>query len=222
MNKLTIFLIYGFIWMLISCNENSSNQQQKESGISIDDSTSGSKFNGLVPAGLQRDSSNLLSLIPPGYELHDTLTGNLNLDSITDILIVAKKLNEQELAEKTDSTVKRLLLIATGSDDGTFIPKRQSENIILCAGCGGAMGDPFAAMVIKNGFFSIEHYGGSSWRWERTTTFRYSPKDNDWLFHKDGKSSFHAAEPERVTETLKTVKETGRVFFSDFNIYADQ
>lgn len=208
--------------MLISCNENVSSPQLQKTGAAIVDSPVISKSGELTPTGIQKDSLHLLSLIPPGYELHDTLTGNLDLDSITDILIIAKKFNEKELTEKTDSTVKRLLLLATGSHDGTFSTKRQSENIILCAGCGGAMGDPFAAMVIKNGFFSIEHYGGSSWRWERTTTFRYSPKDNDWLLHKDGTSSFHAAEPERVTETLKTVKETGRVFFADFDIYADQ
>jgi hypothetical protein len=208
--------------MLISCNEYSSNPQEQKTSLPIVDSPVISQPGELIPIGSQRDSLDLLSLIPPGYELHDTLTGNLNLDSITDMLIIAKKHNEKELAEKTDSTVKRLLLVAIGSHDGTFITKHQSENIILCAGCGGAMGDPFAAMVIKNGFFSIEHYGGSSWRWERTTTFRYSPKDNDWLLHKDGTSSFHAAGPERVTETLRTVKETGRVFFADFNIYADQ
>jgi hypothetical protein len=210
------------MWTLISCNENRSGPQQQKASVSGVDSPQVSESSPLIATDSKRDSLNLISLIPPGYELLDTLKGNLNLDSITDLLIIAKKLNETALAEKTDSTVKRLLLVATGGPDGTFIIKRQSENIILCAACGGAMGDPYAAMVIKNGFFSIEHYGGSSWRWERTTTFRYSPKDNDWLLHKDGTSSFHAAEPERVTETLKTVKETGRVFFTDFNIYADQ
>lgn len=222
MNRLSIVVIYGFTWILISCNQISSNPQQKKAEVSIVDSPLISKSGQLSPTGLQSNSLNLLSLIPPGYELHDSLTGDLNLDSITDILIVAKKTDEKELSEKTDSTVKRILIVATGNNDGTFLTKRQSENIILCAGCGGAMGDPFAAMAIKNGFFSIEHYGGSSWRWERTTTFRYSPKDDDWLLHKDGTSSIHAAEPERVTETLKTVKETGRVFFADFDIYADQ
>ena len=83
----------------------------------------------------------------------DSATGNLNLDNINDLLLVVKKINEKQESEKKDSIVKRLLIIETGDVDKTFTAKRQSENIILCALCGGAMGDPFAALIIKNGFF---------------------------------------------------------------------
>ena len=167
------------------------------------------------------DTFSFKSLIPTGYELLDSATGNLNLDSIDDLLLVVKIKNEQQESEKTDSIVKRLLIIATGNIDKTYTAKRQNKNIILCAFCGGAMGDPFAALVIKNGFFSVEHYGGSSWRWSRTTTFRFNTKENDWLLHKDGIENFHSSEPGKSSSKLKTSKETGRVLFSDFDIYKE-
>jgi hypothetical protein len=168
------------------------------------------------------DSFEVVSLIPAGYEMLDSLVGDLNLDSMPDLLLAMKRKNEEELAHQPDSVIKRILIIATGNIDGSFSIQQQNENAVLCANCGGAMGDPYAALVIKNGYFSIEHYGGSSWRWSRTTTFKYNEQEKNWLLHKEGTESFHSSEPEKVTRTLKTSKETGKILFKDFDIYADQ
>jgi hypothetical protein len=83
------------------------------------------------------------------------------------------------------------------------------------------MGDPFMQVVIKKGYFSIEHYGGSSWRWTRIITFKYSPDDNYWFLYKDGGEYFHAAEHEKKTKKVLTSKDFGKVRFDEFDIYKD-
>jgi hypothetical protein len=93
---------------------------------------------------------------------------------------------------------------------------------VLCVDCGGVMGDPFMQVVIKNGYFSIEHYGGSGWRWTRTITFKYSPADSYWYLHKDGNSSFHSADPDKVTTKIKTIKDFGKLPFDKFDVYKEE
>jgi hypothetical protein len=76
-------------------------------------------------------------------------------------------------------------------------------------------------VVIKKGFFSVEHYGGSNWRWTRTITFRYSPTEKKWFLHKDGGESFMATDPDKATSKVKTVRDFGKVPFESFDIYKD-
>ena len=83
------------------------------------------------------------------------------------------------------------------------------------------MGDSFSQVVIKNGYFTVEHYGGSSWRWTRFVTFRYSATDSDWYLHRDGCDSFHAGNPENVTADIKTTKDFRVIPFEKFDIYKE-
>ena len=83
------------------------------------------------------------------------------------------------------------------------------------------MGDPYMDVIIKNGYFSVEHYGGSSWRWTRIITFRYSAQDQYWFLHKDGHESYHASEPQKIKTRTYTSKETGMVRLEDFDIYKE-
>jgi len=84
------------------------------------------------------------------------------------------------------------------------------------------MGDPYVSIVIKKGYFSIEHYGGSSWRWQRIITYKYSPVDKEWYLHRDGTVSFNAGDPDKTTEiTGRTAKDFGKVRFGDFDIYKE-
>lgn len=44
--------------------------------------------------------------------------------------------------------------------------------------------NPYSGLTIKNGYFSVEHYAGSAWRWTRIPTFKYSKAENDWFYIK--------------------------------------
>jgi hypothetical protein len=77
-------------------------------------------------------------------------------------------------------------------------------------------------IVIKNGYFSVEHYGGSAWRWTRIITYKYSKEENNWFLYKDGGESFNAGDPEKVEKTVRTTKDFGKVLFKDFDIYKEE
>ena len=164
---------------------------------------------------------NIKDYIPQDYAVLYTVTGNLNLDNYVDIIVVLKKIGEENTSDVIDNPEKRPLLILIGQDNNKYKLVERNDNTVYCIDCGGVMGDPFMGAVIKNGYFSVEHYGGSAWRWTRVITYKYSKEDNNWFLHKDGSESFHVNEPELVEKTIETTKDFGKVLFKDFDIYAE-
>ena len=163
----------------------------------------------------------LAAFIPDGYTALDTTSGDLNLDQYSDMIMVLKKNGEDTTSDVIEHPEKRPLLILLGQADNSSKLAARNDNAVYCIDCGGIMGDPFMDIVIKKGYFSIEHYGGSGWRWTRTITFKYSPSDNYWYLHKDGGDSFHAADPDKVTTKVRTIKDFGKVAFDKFDIYKE-
>jgi len=157
-----------------------------------------------------------------GYSILDTVSGDLNLDQYMDMIMVLKKDGEDSTSSVIDHPERRPLFILIGQADKTYKLAARNDNTVLCVDCGGMMGDPFMQVVIKKGYFSIEHNGGSSWRWTRIVTFKYSPPDNYWYLHKDGEENFHASEPEStMTTNVRTAKDFGIVRFNEFDIYKE-
>ena len=165
--------------------------------------------------------ASLSGFIPEGYTALDTASGDLNLDQYPDMILVLKKNGEDTTSDVTEHPEKRPLLILTGQADNTYTLSARNDNTVYCIDCGGMLGDPFMDIVIKNGYFSIEHYGGSSWQWTRIITFKYSSADNHWYLYKDGGTSFHSSEPEKETTKVRTTKDFGKVPFEKFDIYKE-
>ena len=44
--------------------------------------------------------------------------------------------------------------------------------------CGGIFGDPYVGISFKENVITINHYGGSAWRWTSNFTFRF--QNNLW------------------------------------------
>lgn len=164
----------------------------------------------------------LAPFVPEGYALLDTTAGDLNLDPVPDLVVVLKKKDEETTSDVSEHPELRPLLILLGQADRTYQLAARNDKAVYCVDCGGMMGDPYMETVIKKGYFSVEHYAGSAWRWTRTITFRYAPADGKWYLHKDGGDSFHAAEPEKVKTSVKTVKDFGKVPFEQFDIYQEE
>jgi len=160
--------------------------------------------------------------IPKGYAVLESSKGDLNRDAFPDLVLVLHKPDEKETSEVIEHPTKRPLLIFTGTSAQNFRLMARNDNAVYCVDCGGQMGDPFTGITIKNGYFSVEHYGGSGWRWTRIITFRYSPKEQNWFLYKDGGESYHASDPEKVSEKVKTSKVFGKVPFSKFDIYKEE
>jgi hypothetical protein len=89
--------------------------------------------------------------------------------------------------------------------------------VVLCLGCGGVFGDPYAGMTIRNNFFSVEHYGGSNWRWSRIITFRFDQKTKQLVLHRDAGESFHTSDPDKTSQKVYNRADYGKLSFADFN-----
>lgn len=165
-------------------------------------------------------AAQLHKFILPNYELMDTLSGDLNLDGRMDYLLVLKQQGEADAA--ADLQINRPLLLLIADENNQLQLARRNDQTVYCMQCGGMMGDPYNGLAIKDGYFSIQHYGGSAWRWTRIITYKYDQKSKEWYLHKDGSESFHASDPENVTEAIKTTKDFGQVKFEAFDIYKDR
>jgi hypothetical protein len=144
----------------------------------------------------------------PNYVLRDSILGDLNTDSVLDLIL---------LFDNTTPSGSRPLLIYVGQTNNTFKLKARNDSVVLCSDCGGVFGDPYTAIVIKNGYFTVEHYGGSAWRWTSYTTFKFAPKDHNWYLHKDGGDRFHVSSPGQKESWLFTTKDFGLIPFENFN-----
>ena len=162
-----------------------------------------------VPSSVKR-------FIPNGYEVLNFTKGNLNRDGIDDAILILKTTTENNNMENSP---KRPLYILTGNGDGTYRLRAKNSNTILGIRDGGILGDPFSAVAIKNGYFSIEYYGGSSWRWVKVVTFRYDNDRDNWFLHREGDESYHASNPSKIKRKTRTKKDFGTVPFTRYNIF---
>jgi hypothetical protein len=154
--------------------------------------------------------------VPEGYLVLDTSFGNLNLDSILDLIIVLKS-PEEDTSNNLDDPVNRPLLILLGQTDGTYKLVYRNNKVVFCNICGGMMGDPFNGITIRNGYFTVEHYGGSSWRWSDFITFKFNKDNKRFYLHREDLSNFHASNPDKIKTTIKTKKDFGIVDFEQYD-----
>jgi len=229
-------ILLGLFFFAVSCGQNKRSTELKSVSDSAVTPTETNIQDTVIK---QSDTTNFkikheaynqdINTLPPslsqfvleGYTAIDTTSGDLNLDQYSDIIMVLKKNGEDTSSNVIEHPEKRPMLILIGQADNTYKLVARNDNAVYCIDCGGMMGDPFMEVVIKKGYFSVEHYGGSGWRWTRTVTFKYSSADNYWYLYKDGGDSFHAAEPEKVITKVKTTKDFGKVPFDRFDIYKE-
>lgn len=160
-------------------------------------------------------------MLPAGYAVLAARQGDLNRDALPDWTVVLHRPDEKQTSDVLAHPTKRPLLLFVGGAGGTYTLAARTDNAVYCVDCGGIMGDPFQNVAIKNGYFTVEHYGGSALRWTRYVTFRYDPASRTWLLHRDGSEHFHALEPEKGTTTATTRKDFGRVPLAKFDIYKE-
>lgn len=135
------------------------------------------------------------AFIPKGFEVLSLTTGDINNDKLADYVLVCKNKKEAE-----DGGLPRPIMLILQDANKKFKVAKKSEQIIMCVGCGGVMGDPFSGVEInKDGTFSIQHYGGSSWRWSKDATFRFDAIKNNWVLNLEKNITFHASDPEKTT-----------------------
>lgn len=155
------------------------------------------------------------SFVEPGAVPVALEDADLNGDGRPDYLLV---LERPSAGSDAKSSRQRSLRILVRRADGRLVLAKRNDRIVLCAECGGAMGDPFAGVVTEGSSFTVQHYGGSSWRWERSARFNYSRRDNTWQLVRVEHASFHASEPDkRKVEVFVPPKHYGKIDIADFD-----
>jgi hypothetical protein len=159
-------------------------------------------------------STHLLKFIPKGYALLDTAKGDLNLDNFQDIILVLKTIGEDTALDATE--YKRPILILLGHADKSFSLAARNDNVVYCFQCGGVFGDPYDGIEIKDGFFTVHHFGGSNERWSNDITFKYLKTDNKWYLLKIVDKGWNVFHLNKVDTTIKTKKDFGIVSFEKY------
>ncbi|MEO8406700.1 MAG: hypothetical protein ABI480_18955 [Chitinophagaceae bacterium] len=137
---------------------------------------------------IPKSGTTINAFIPKGYDTLSTTTGDLNKDGLSDAVLAlasAKETNFDPAKDDIDSMPPRLLLILFNTGKGYMLAGK-SAGALLCKECGGVFGDPFSSLVIDKNILTINHYGGSSWRWGSHYKFRYQQND----FYLIGRTSY--------------------------------
>ncbi len=153
------------------------------------------------------------SQLPSGYTVLAIGEGDLNRDPYPDILVVLKHRSEDKGAEEAP----RPVLVFINQRNRGYRLAARGDSAVMCKGCGGAMGDPFTGIAIKRGYFTLEHYGGSSWRWTHFITFKYNRARKNWFLHKEGGDSFHIGNPKKVTTSFTKIDRSRPISLQKFD-----
>ena len=156
----------------------------------------------------------ITQFIPDGHVALDTTYGDINQDGIMDLVLVTCHPNEIVF-----DTVEyyRPLILLLGQKNGGYELAARNDKVVGCVTCGGMMGDSFTGITTHLGEFTVEHFGGSNWRWSHDITFRYSSEKQNWFLYKIVDISYHVANPDNATTEMKSVTDFGIVPFEKYN-----
>lgn len=156
------------------------------------------------------------ALVPRGHELLSQATGDLNLDGRPDLAIVVRIPGDADFGPIPDDEFPpRPVLLFVAAPDGTMQLAARGDDVALCGRCGGMSGDPFNDITIGPGTISVNHSGGSAWRWAHSPKFAYDIVEDDWVLTGIDASHFHASDPENTFEDLSQT-DVDAVSFADY------
>lgn len=142
---------------------------------------------------------------------------DLNGDGTQDFVLVLEK-EKPELDGNDMPVNQRPLLILLRAADGKLGMAKRNERIVMCSKCGGVFGDPFEGVTAGRNTFTVEHYGGSAWRWKFSYKFNYSRIDKTWQLVRAEELSYHTSDPDKVKTRIHTPpKDFGKIDVADFD-----
>lgn len=142
---------------------------------------------------------------------------DLNGDGRGDFVLVLEKANPAKDADDFPVGERPLLILLRGAD-GKLSEAARNERVVMCSKCGGVFGDPFEGVIAGRNTFSVEHYGGSNWRWKNSYKFNYSRIDKTWQLVRTEELSYHTSNPDKMERHVYTPpRDFGKINLADFN-----
>jgi hypothetical protein len=112
------------------------------------------------------------SFIPDNWTLIQETYGDLNKDSVNDAALIIEYAGDALEGERPRS----LLILLKEKTGQLYTNACMAEHAILDGQSGGAMGDPFESMAIKNNVLILKFSGGSREQWSTTHRYRFKDK----------------------------------------------
>jgi hypothetical protein len=137
------------------------------------------------------------AFIPGDCRIMDMASADLNNDSYADYVLVLQSINET-----WNENEARPLLIIMGAAKGKLSLVARNDSIVLCKNGGGVFGDPYKGICLKNGYVTIEHSVGASWKWNRIISFTYDQSIKEFVLLKDADISYHISDPNKQNDIL--------------------
>ncbi|MDR2207452.1 MAG: hypothetical protein LBE22_00535 [Azoarcus sp.] len=159
----------------------------------------------------------LLPFIPTDAKYLAHAVGDLNGDGRQDYVLVVEKQTPNKPGYVIEEH-QRPLFIIIRQLDGSLVSRKGNERIVFCDRCGGVFGDPFASLTAGKNTFTVQHYGGSAWRWGFEYQFDYSRRDDTWQLVRVEELSFHISDPEKAeVKIYRPPHDFGLIDIADFD-----
>lgn len=140
-------------------------------------------------------------------------SADLDLDGSTDHILIVED-SESASNDGNEGVRTMIILIRKG---GKLRVAKTNSNVAFCRECGGAFGDPLDSINVKAGSFTVNNYGGSSWRWGYSFKFNYSRRDRTWQLVRSVEESFNSLDPKTMKRKVHTPKSFGKIDIADFD-----
>jgi hypothetical protein len=142
--------------------------------------------------------------------------GDLDRDGRLDYVLVLER-TSGPVDPDTDGRRRSLLALTAGAN-GTLTRAARNDTVVLCSKCGGVFGDPFEGVEVRPGAFTVNHYGGSSWRWRVDFTFGWSRIDRTWQLVRIEEVGYHTSNPDSVKSTTsRPPRDFGKIDLRTFD-----
>jgi hypothetical protein len=156
------------------------------------------------------------AFVEPGATAIWLESTDLNGDGTADFILVTEK-TKAESEDSDDARDARSLLILVRDLAGKLTLAKRNEKVVYCRSCGGVMGYPFAGVEVRRNGFTVNNYGGSSWRWSESYEFNYSRRDRTWQLVWVEQENFNALQPKKIRTKILTPRNFGKIDIADFD-----
>lgn len=176
----------------------------------------GCSFNAVASPVSQDTNAVVASLLAsdfPGSELLFYEKGDLNLDGLQDLAIVATRpcdKGEASIGDENNPVTCRKVILAINTGNGSYKVASSSDHFIDCSLCGGGwtLHDALLNFAIGDGWIEVTQHYGACQRDIIFSRYEYDKNRNHWFRTVDRGELFDCNAEDPSETTLHSLTET--------------